>query len=362
MTQPTKRTVTVTQVASKAAVSLATASRVLNNHPKVEPNLRQRVLKAAEELGYVRRPSPPNWELVEPVKDLSATSERKLTHVAFCCRVGTSPQSPSDVNSYFSLVLQGAEAECRRRNLQLSYWIIEDSPDELIRIKELLNESQAGALLLINFTNRQLVQGLIEAGKPAVLIDQFFPDLPLDVVVNDSYQGSLEAMEYLVNKGHRRIAFVSGRNHYTVQRRYQAYRFALLEANIEFQPEWLIAGDLSVGGGEKAAEEFLRRKLDCTAVFCVNDSTALGFIKVMAQNGLRVPQDLSVIGFDDIPAADYIWPPLTTVRTNAPKLGQIAIHRLVERINYPELPFTQTLVGTQLIERASVQTLIDPLA
>ena len=357
MTQQTKRPVTITAVANQASVSLATASRVLNNHPKVEPNLRQRVLKAAKELGYVGRPSQPSLSLVEPLKELPTKSERKLTHVAFCCRIGTSPQSPADVNSYFSLVLQGAEAECRQRNLQLSYWIMEDNPNELTRIKELLNESQAGALLLINFTNHELVQGLIELGKPAVLIDQFFPDLPLDVVVNDSYQGGLQAMQYLLNKGHQQIAFVNGRNHYTVQRRFQAYRYALLEANIEFNPSWLIPGDLSVQGGERAAEEFLRRKLDCTAVFCVNDSTALGFMKVMAQKGLRVPQDVSVIGFDDIPAADYIWPPLTTVRTNSPVLGQIAIHRLLERVNYPELPFTQTLIRTEVIERSSVQVL-----
>lgn len=357
MTEQIKRQVTISDVASKAAVSLATTSRVLNNHPTVEADLRQRVLQAAQELGYVRR--SPRLETEIPPES-PASPERKLTHVAFCCRVGTSPQDSTDGNAYFGLVLQGAEAECRQNNLQLSYWIIEDKVDELARVRDLINESQAGALMLVNFTDHELVRGLIELGKPTVLIDHFFSDLLMDVVINDSYQGALQAMQYLLDKGHRRIGFVSGRNHFTTRRRYEAYRYSLLMAGIEFEPDWVLPGDLSVQGGQLAGEEFLARGLDCSAVFCVNDSSALGFMKAMAQHGRRVPQDVSVIGFDDIPAADYVWPPLTTIHTNAPQLGQMAIHRLVERVANPNLPVTQTLVYSSLVERASVRTLANP--
>jgi LacI family transcriptional regulator len=369
MTQRTRRAVTITDVANRAEVSLGTASRALNNHPKVEIKLRQRVLNAAKELGYVHRSRPASGTLLEamnpgvltePVKSGKINllnPEKKIRHLAFCCRTGIAPDNSPDDNNYFSLVLHGAEAECRKRNLQLTYRLIEDDVKELEHARVMLNDSEVDALILVNFIDHELVRGLLELEKPTVLVDHFFPDLPLDVVMNDSYEGALQAVQYLLANGHRRIAFVNGLPHHTIQRRLDAYLRAQEIAGLAINPNWILPGDLTVRGGQLAGEEFLRRGLDCTAVFCANDSTAFGFMQVMAHNNVRIPQDISVMGFDDVAAASFIWPPLTTVEANASMLGQLAVHRLLERTNYPYLPVTRTLVHTELVIRSSVASL-----
>lgn len=352
----TRRAVRIRDIADHALVSIGTVSRVMNNHPNVEADLRRRVLTAARELGYVHRP----WQstrFAEIRKEEAHSPRPALDHITFCCRAGVSPLVSTEMNPYFSLVLQGAEAECRQQGLQLSYRIIEDEVAELDRARELLGRAGTEALLLLNFIDHALVRGLLETGLPAVLVEHYFADLAVDSVMNDSYQGTFQAMQYLIDQGHRRIAFVDGLNHYTIQRRYDAYQRALSQAGIPADPAWVVPGDLLVAGGIAAGEEFLRRRLDCTAVFCANDSTALGFMQALARHGLRVPADLSIVGFDDIEAARFVSPPLTTIRANAPELGRLAVRKLIERVATPTLPITQTLVHGELIQRQSVQRL-----
>jgi LacI family transcriptional regulator len=353
MTQRTRRAVRIRDVADRALVSIGTVSRVINNHPSVETELRMRVLSAVKELGYVHRP-----RLQESAPDSGhapVAPARKLDHIAFCCRSDVSPRMDPAFNPYFSLVLQGAEAECRRLGIQLTYRIIEDEMHELPGATDLLSRSRAEALLLLNFTNRALVQGLIDLGLPAVLVDHSFADLALDTVLNDSYGGALLAVNYLLGQGHRRIAFVDGLPHATIERRYDGYHRALTQSGITPDPTWILPGNLRLDGGQRAGEEFVRRGLDCTAVFCANDSTAFGFIQSLADHGLRVPHHVSVVGFDDIEASRLISPALTTIRASAPDLGRMAVRRLIERVDDPTVPITQTLVHTELVERRSVK-------
>ncbi|HMA33380.1 MAG TPA: LacI family DNA-binding transcriptional regulator, partial [Chloroflexia bacterium] len=241
----------IQDVAERALVSIGTASRVMNNHPNVEAALRLRVLDAAKMLGYVHRARPAGAE-PPGASEGAPGPERKLDHIAFCCRSGVSPRVAPEFNPYFSLVLQGAEAECRRQGLHLSYRIIEDDVSELPRANEMLNRSQADALLLLNFIDHELVRGLVQTGLPAVLVDHYFPDLALDAVMNDSYQGAFQAVQYLVAQGHRRIAFIDGLNHSTIERRYDGYRRALSRAGLPFDPAWVLPGNLRAEGGQMA--------------------------------------------------------------------------------------------------------------
>jgi LacI family transcriptional regulator len=345
----------IRDVADRALVSIGTVSRVLNNHPNVETSLRLRVLNAVNELGYVHRQrqtdrfTGDNFQLLKLDKN-------KIKHVTFCYRASISAHAtPLLGNTYFSLVLHGAEVECRQRNVNLRYRLIEDSAAALPSALEALLESKTEALVLVSFLDHTLVKGLLESGLPVVLVDHYFSDLPLDAIINDSYHGAYHLMQYLMEQGHRRIAFVNGLPHYTIQRRFDAYRRALEDSGIPFNPAWVLQGDLQVEGGNNAAEEFIKNKLDCTAVFCANDETAFGFIQRLADYKIKVPRDISVVGFDDVEAARFVTPPLTTIRADAPSLGQIAIRRLLERANNPDIPFTQTMVRSELIERNSVQ-------
>ena len=348
-----KEQVGMREVANRALVSIGTVSRVLNNYPNVEASLRLRVLEAVNELGYVHRTRRVDGGASEDSREVN------IKHITFCYRNDISPHLSQGIgNTYFPLVLHGAEAECRQQNLHLHYRIIEDDEDELPLALEALTKSKAEAMILVNFVNHTLVGGLLELGLPAVLIDHYFPDLPLDAVMNDSYHGAYQLVQYLLRCGHRKIAFVNGLPHYTIERRYDAYRRALEAANIEFEPEWLLPGNLQVEGGIAAADEYVARKLDCTAVFCANDETAFGFIQKMAMHKIRVPDEVSVVGFDDVEAARFITPALTTIRSNAPALGRMAIRKLLERASDPSLPITQTMVRAELIERNSVLKLV----
>jgi len=347
----------VRDIADLALVSIGTVSRVLNNHPNVEADLRLRVLDAVNKLGYVHHPRQTDRFLRE-VSEPDEGPNNKVQQITFCYRAGISPSFTAEMgNTYFPLVLQGAEMACRQQNLHLRYRIIEDDAKELPMARRALSDSQAQALLLVNFVDHELVNGLLELKLPAVLVDHYFSDLPLDAVMNDSYYGAFQAVQHLIKNGHRKIAFVSGLSHYTILRRFDGYCRALNVADITYDPAWLLTGDLTVESGVEAAHEFVRRKLDCTAIFCANDNTAFGVIQGLAQSGLQVPADISVMGFDDVEAARLVTPPLTTIRANAPALGRMAIRKLLERIYEPDLPITQTLVRSELIERRSVRTI-----
>jgi LacI family transcriptional regulator len=355
-----KNQVRVQDVALRAGVSVGTVSRVLNDHPNVESTIRLRVLNAINDLGFVhhrrRRANQPSLESNLP--EIKTGIKPQIKRITLCCRTGIRQQNILGKGStYFSQVLQGAETECVRWNLHLSYRIIEDKANELPRAREALKTSKAEALLLVNFADYTLTNGLLELGLPAVLVDHYFQDLPLDAVTNDSYHGAIKAMQYLLKQGHRRIGFINGLFHYTIQRRYDAYRLILDDIGVGFKPEWVIPGDLTVEGGRSAANEFVRRGLNCTAIFCANDETAFGLMQGLAAHGLRVPEDISVIGFDDEEAARLVSPPLTTIRANAFSLGRLAVHRLRERIADPTLPPTHSFIQAELIERKSVRFL-----
>ena len=364
--------VTLKEVAEMATVSLGTASRVLNDHPNVQPDLRLRVLAAASELGYPLEKSranyytkgeatPSNGLVANPslLDDEVAATEQppEITHVAFCCRPLISPLMNEDYNPYFSAMLHGVELECRQQNLHLLYRMINDDPSELDEGRQKLIESGAEALLLINFINEELVRGLLDLKLPAILVDHYFPDLPLDIVSHENYRGALRAVNYLLQKGHRRIGFIDGLPHYPIQRRFEGYCAALLSAGIAFDPTIVIASNLKVDGGRAVATELVNRKLDCTAYFCANDETAIGLIQGLRAHGLHVPQDISVMGFDDVESARLITPALTTIRANPAGVGRIAVRRLIERVKMPTLPITQTSLATYLVERDSVKVL-----
>jgi len=346
---------TIRDVANRALVSVGTVSRVLNNHPNVEPDLRMRVLAAANELSYSLPKRRHYYDSVlRPSRNGHSEMSQPVTHLAFCCRSEISSTIPGAFNPYFSLILRGVEAECRQRNLHLIYRIMEDDPNELERGKRMLAESHADALLLINFINQELVSGLLDLDLPAVLVDHYFPELPLDIVTNENYNGAMRAVRHLIERGHRRIGFLDGLPHYAVFRRFEGYRRALEDAGIAFDPQLVVKGNLSLEQGLDAAHEVVERKLECTAYLCSNDQSAFGFIQGLRMHGLSVPRDVSVVGFDDIEAARLISPALTTVKADPEGIGRMAVRKIIERIQEPSLPVTQTLLYTSLVERDSV--------
>ncbi len=370
MAQRTKRSVTITDVATHAGVSLGTVSRVMNHHAGVDARLKLRVIHAAQELGYVHRVRRVSQEEVKS----EGQRETKSRTLAF---YWPSPQILDFSSSqYFALMLQGIESECQRQSFgrsqigrmlqhgnepgelqeqwRLNQLVFLDHVDELGRIKTALRDANAEAVLLFYFTDRQLVEGLLELQIPVVVIDHYFANLGVDVVMDDSYHGALHAMEHLLSCGHQRIAFIGSHPIYPIQRRLEAYQLALQHAQLPFDPTCVIAGNLAIDGGIRASYEFVRRNLGCSAILCANDLTALGVMQGLTQQGIQIPEEVSIIGFDDIEPARLISPPLTTVRAYAAQVGQMAVIKAMERLANPSLPVTQTLVHSDLVIRESV--------
>jgi LacI family transcriptional regulator len=194
----------------------------------------------------------------------------------------------------------------------------------------------------------------MEMGLPTVMVDHYFPEMPLDAVMNENFNAAIRAVQHLIEMGHTNIGFLDGPPHYTVQRRREGYRAALEKAGIGYNPDLILPGTLHMSSGVEAAEEIMRRKLTCTAYFCANDTSAIGLIQGLRAYNIRVPEDVSIIGFDDIEAAKLITPALTTIQSNAEQLGRLAVIRLLERVKDTTLPITQTLLQSSLIMRNSV--------
>jgi LacI family transcriptional regulator len=237
------------------------------------------------------------------------------------------------------------------------YRVLNDSAEELPHALEVLRESEVDALLLVNFISQELVSGLMEMGLPAVMVDHYFPNMPLDSVMNENFNAAIRAVQHLIEMGHAQIGFLDGPPHYTIERRREGYRAALERAGIGYNPDLVLPGTLHMSSGIAAAEEHIRRKLNCTAYFCANDTSAIGLIQGLRRHNIRVPEDVSVIGFDDIEAAKLITPALTTIQSNAADLGRLAVIRLLERVKDTTLPITQTLLQSSLILRNSVMRL-----
>ena len=343
---------TVKDVARQASVSVGTVSRVFNNHSNVSEEIRDRVLKAATEVGYTR----------SVAKDHPTTNPRSIKEIGFLFYSPLHNVTAMN-NPFWPYILDGVEREARQSHTKVIY---QDIGEARGTPQELFAEIQAmrlGGILLVGPADQDTVRLLKRLNIPIVLIANYVPGLSVDSVVCDELEGSLMAMNYLIKKGHRQIAFIDGSvlrgpdsisKFYAVERRRIGYRTALFDAGLPVEPELIEFGDLGATGGYQACQRLLERHVSFTALFCANDETAIGAIQALRGAGLRVPEDVSIIGFDDIAMAAHLTPALTTIRVNKEALGAIAVKQLLERLKEPEGISTSTVLEVELVERASV--------
>lgn len=342
MTMP----VTVRTIAEQAAVSIGTVSRVLNNHSNVNNELRERVLKVAAELGYERASRP----------------SRKLREIYFMFHPHSSQLSAA-ANPFWSPILAGVEGAAREQTLHLTYRSLVDARQPSDETFHMLSESDNAGVLLVGPAPLEIIQAFQRTRVPLVLVDHHVPRCEVDSVLGDNLNGAREAVEQMITLGHRRIAFIGGptvcdggpRNTiYTVEQRALGYRAALLGAGLPVDPALYEPGTLSVEGGYQSTLRLLERSADVTAIFCANDHSAIGAIKALAERGLRVPADVSVVGFDDIDLAEHLTPALTTVRIDKETMGRTAVQRLIDRANDPRLPHASLLLDVSFVPRGTV--------
>jgi len=329
----TRSSVTIRDVAARAGVSHQTVSRVINGVERVSPATRLKVEAAIDELGF-----SPNA--------IARFMARGRTHLLACI-------SPNLTDFTFASLIEGAESEAR----QHGYFVITASApcaeDFNLLVEQLFSSRQAEGLVVINPYADERYQNL-PAHIPTVFLGARPRDNEADAVYLDEENAGSQAARHLLALGHRRIAAITGpKIEDCAQDRCAGYAAELRAAGIDPQEEWMYEGDWSATSGYQAIEHFLSRRLDFSAVFAQNDRMAVGAIRALRDAGRSVPEDISVMGFDDIPLASYFDPPLTTIRQDIPYSGQQAVRLLMRRIEAPEAPPQTVLVPAELVVRQS---------
>ena len=307
------RKVTIRDVATSANVSIASVSLYLNNKPGLADETRDRIAQAISSLGYVRRRSAAN------------TNARYIALL-----IEALPFSPlSDM--FYGEVIHGVDASARELGYNIALMIVQ--PNEVVpALLEQQNGGLAGVIMLgSGDISRATIDAVLKEKLPAVLVDNCLPDLPMDCVLPDYVSGANMATNYLLEQGYRRIAFLQGASKYrSLVERFRGYCTALIEAGMPVMPE-LVRGYMSSGLPNKGYLEMktlLESGEKFDAVFCVTDRTALGAFQALQEAHVRVPDDIAVIGFDNVAQASHTRPPLTTVNVPRHAMGEIAVRRL----------------------------------
>jgi len=331
-----RRRPTILDVAAKAGVSRQTVSRVINDKGEVGTATRERVLKAIAELGY--RPNAVAQSMVAG-----------RTHTLGCI-------SPNLTDYTFACLIENAQVEARQRGYFLLTGSAPTVDDVPLLLEEMLSRQVDGLLILNPYADGRgrFVTPLLERGMAVVYLNETPREEAVSSVRCDDYQGGLQATRYLLGLGHTQMATIIGLgNEQCTNDRLAGYHQALAEAGLPTDPALQDSGDWSATSGYEATRRLLAAGHPFSAIFAQNDRMAVGAIHALRVGGLRIPQDVSVIGFDDYPLSSYFDPPLTTLRQPLEDSGRQAARLLIETIHDPDHPIEHALLPARLVERAS---------
>jgi LacI family transcriptional regulator len=327
--------ITVRQVAHLAGVSTATVSRALAGGGGVRESLRRRVLEAATTLDY--RPN-------RAARSLRA--RRSLT-------IGV--VIPDIQNFFFTGILRGLEHVLQTDGYTFLLGNSDGRSDrERLYIDTLREEGVAGLIIVPTQREPRAYRDLQAAGVPIVTLDRSVHGLSVDHVTVSNQEGVQSAVRHLVALGHRRIGFIGGPRHLDVaQDRLAGYEQALEEAEIPVDRSLIRFADFQQSGGRAATEALLGHAPRPTALFVANNLMTLGAFEALHERRLRIPDDVAVVSFDDIPWATSLHPPLTAVAQPTFELGATAAQLLLDRLREARRPFRRVVLETQLIVRGS---------
>ncbi len=329
------RASTINDVARLCGVSHQTVSRVINKHPNVAPETRKRVLGVIQELGY-----QPN----RAARHLVTGKSNAIGLISY----GTSHYGPARMFNSIDKVL-------REHSLGLVTAHLRDMTlVELERAVQYLKSQLVDGLILITplDIDLEIIRSLCEP-LPFVTLDvkarSNFPSIAID-----QHYGAVQATRHLLELGHQAIAHISGPLHWTdAKLRQQGWLDTIQNAQVEPDQKLKIESDWTAEGGFKACQHLLKTT-QFTALFVGNDQMALGAIHALHEQGLKVPQDISIVGFDDIPEAAFFYPPLTTVQQNFLELGEQSVAYVLDLMAHKE-PRQEKPISPPLIVRKSTQ-------
>ena len=326
---------TMKDIARIAGVSLSTVSHVVNNSRFVSEEITQRVQKVIAELNY--KPS-----LVARSLKIKETNTLGMLVTA-------------SNNPFFAEVVRHVERYCEEHNYHLILVNTDGNGENLKKHLERLLSKQVDGLLLMCAEPQDLdPQIMTNIQLPMVVIDWWLQPLNADLIHENSELGGYLATKALLDAGYRKIAVVTGETSKPITAsRLAGYKRAISEQNLQTQPEWVIESHFSYAGGVNAGKEILALEHRPDAIFAMSDTIAIGLYQSLLQAGLRIPQDIAVIGYDNIELAQYLAPPLSTIHQPKARLAKNAVEQLVSRIRQPDKRIENIQLTPELVVRES---------
>jgi LacI family transcriptional regulator, galactose operon repressor len=326
--------VTIKDVAREARVSVASVSRALNGHSKMTEDTRERILGVVERLRYVPHPSA-----------RSLITRRTNTIGALL---------PDLHGEFFSELIRGIDLAARARGLHLLVSSSHGDASEVAAASRAMHGRVDGMLVMSPQVDGQFARDDLPEDLPIVLLNTPPTDAHHPTLNIDDFGGARAMVEHLIGCGYRRIAMIAGpERNFDAAERLRGFRYAMREHAPGVEP-LILPGEFTEESGQAAGRRLLAASPRPEAVFAANDMMAVGCLFALNEAGVRVPQDIALAGFDDIPIARFVAPPLTTVRVRIADLGRSALERLAQRLENPEAgqePM-QTL-GCEVIVRES---------
>lgn len=330
--------ITIYDVAKKAGVSSTTVSKALNNYPDVSEKTKNAILTVAAEMGYL------------PNSHAQSLSTKKTWSIGV---MFTEDNEVGMKHPFFNAVIESFRKHAENEGYDLTFPSRNLRNRNISYLEHFKYRGVDGIIIICSDQNDPLVVEILNSTIPIVVIDM--KEVNSSVVHSDNVLGGEKAVQYLLSLGHKKIAHITGSpDSFSGEARIQGYQKAMEQANLSIPKGYLMNGGMfSIQEGREAMENLLKLSDRPTAVFVAGDQMAIGAIEVIKENGLAVPEDISIIGFDDIEMASYITPKLTTIKQDTDEIGKRAAQLLVSQIIKKKKEIRTEMIPIELIERES---------
>lgn len=330
--------VSIKKISEVTGFSQATVCNALNHKRGVNKTTSAQIIKAAKELGYISEASIFRIKIIIYRKSGSVIED-----------------SP-----FFSLVMDGAEVACRAAGLELiAVYLDKRNSEYQDQIRWLISDTTSGLIVIGSELEEEELDRFRIAKCPVMLIDYWCNDMSFNSLMANNSASMVQVVEYLVKKGHKKIGYLRGKIRiYPFRARSSALRSALAQHNLQLADKYTVTISTSMDGSYNDMAAYLKTDpVLPSAFFADNDVIAVGAMKALKEFGYRIPEDISLIGFDDLPFCEITSPKLTTIRTVKKELGQMAVEKILDMVKNGDHIKTKVEISTTFIERDSVRQL-----
>ncbi|MDD5737385.1 MAG: LacI family DNA-binding transcriptional regulator [Candidatus Omnitrophica bacterium] len=335
-----KSSITIKDIAKKAGVAHSTVSLVMNDREHVSPKLREKILKIANDMGYM-----PNMVARSLISKKSST-----VGVVF-------PENPHFFTiTYFLMIIEGIQNACKKYNRALMFFSLDQTKGE--SYYQISRKWLIDLMIIMNVDyTRDIskdIQDLRDNGIYFSFLTKYLGKEKVNSVCVDNYEGVHLALEYLASQGHKRVGFIAGNpNSADGPERFQAYKSLSKKFGFDQDEELIAQGDFTFESGEREMPKLLALKKRPSAVFAASDYMAIGAMRVIKEQGLSIPKDIAVMGFDNTLEAAYVEPGLTTVRQPLQEMGEKAVDLAIRSMNDENFEPQTLAIKPELIKRQS---------